>query len=43
MLSKLKLSDAIRLGSMLGPQGFENYIFAGATCAMGAAAMGRWP
>lgn len=33
----MKLSEAIRLGAMLKPQGFGEYVRAGATCAMGAA------
>lgn len=33
----MKLSEAIRLGAMLKPQGRELYIDAGKTCAVGAA------
>lgn len=33
----MRLSEAIRLGAMLKPQGFGSYFRHGATCAMGAA------
>lgn len=33
----MKLSEAIRLGAMLKPQGFGGYFVYGKTCAMGAA------
>lgn len=35
----IKLSDAIRLGSMLGPQCFKTSISGNASCALGAAAL----
>lgn len=34
----MRLSEAIRLGSMLKPQAFDYYAFDGGTCALGAAA-----
>lgn len=33
----MKLSEAIRLGAMMKPQAFEDYLDEGNTCAMGAA------
>ena len=36
-MSNLKLSEAIQLGAMLAPQGFERYKEDGRTCALGAA------
>src|SRR5678816_2083525 len=33
----MRLSEAMRLGAMLKPQGFDGYNHDGATCAMGAA------
>lgn len=33
----MKLSEAIRLGAMLKPQGFGEFLFDGRSCALGAA------
>lgn len=40
----MRLSEAIRLGSMIRPQGFERLYVDGGSCAAGAAleAVGRW-